>query len=91
MWIYEIRNIENGKRYIGQTKKEIPEHRWLGHRWCLRNDVHSNLHLQASWNKYGEDAWQFNVLVEAGTLDELNKLDNEIKRLKQESNGKRKS
>jgi len=73
MWIYEIRNIENGKRYIGQTKKEIPEHRWLGHRWCLRNDVHSNLHLQASWNKYGEDAWQFNVLVEAGTLDELNK------------------
>lgn len=58
--IYQIRNLVNGKLYIGSslwTQKRFPKH---------KNDLikgkHSNLHLQASWNKYGQAAFAFEIL-----------------------------
>lgn len=58
--IYKITNIKNGKFYIGSSV-DINS-RMRGHRSALRNNSHSNKYLQNSWNKYGEDNFEFSVL-----------------------------
>ena len=58
--VYEIRNLVNGKRYVGSAmnlKKRRREH--LG---ALRSRRHRNWHLQAAFSKYGESAFVFSVL-----------------------------
>ena len=58
--IYMIRNVINGKIYIGSTinlKKRI-----LAHKNLLSSGKHGNKHLQRSWNKYGKDFFEFSVL-----------------------------
>lgn len=60
--IYCIENIITNKKYIGQSK-DIKE-RWKSHRWALNHGKHINKHLQASWNKYGQEAFIFSVLEE---------------------------
>lgn len=37
--------------------------RWDNHRACLRGGYHGNKYLQRSWNKYGEDNFEFIILV----------------------------
>lgn len=58
--IYQIRNIENGKIYIGSAKSF--KKRAYQHSSLLKTDKHTNSHLQASWNKHGKDAFVFEVL-----------------------------
>lgn len=38
--------------------------RWKTHRTMLRTGTHHTCYLQAAWNKYGEDAFSFEVLEE---------------------------
>ena len=70
--IYKIKNIVNGKVYIGQTtniSKRIKEHKN-----DLRNNNHHNIYLQRAWNKYGENSFVFEIIDEADekyTLDAL--------------------
>jgi len=71
--IYSILNKENGKIYVGQSVK--PNKRLSQHRSQLRGEYHPNHHLQNAFNKYGEEAFEFNVL-EYCDDDKLN--DNEI-------------
>lgn len=33
------------------------------HRYQLRNRAHANRHLQSAWNRDGEEAFEFNVLI----------------------------
>jgi len=59
--IYCIRNTKNNKFYIGQTIRSFKK-RWKEHRDNLNHPnpkKHHNPHLQASWDKYGEDAFEF--------------------------------
>lgn len=58
--IYEIKNIKNNKRYIGQSQDLYV--RSCKHFSNLNNGVHPNKHLQASWNKYGSDNFVINIL-----------------------------
>lgn len=58
--IYEIVNLITGQRYIGHSK-EI-EYRFYSHRLYLGYGTHHNPHLQASWNKYGKDSFEFSIL-----------------------------
>lgn len=63
--IYLIRNIVNGKVYVGST---CSSHgfiaRFASHRYELRNNKHPNKHLQHAWNKYGENSFEFTILEE---------------------------
>lgn len=63
-FIYKIINVKNGKFYVGSTTNLYE--RFRNHRKMLRGSRHHCKHLQASWNKYGEDSFVF-VIVE--TLD----------------------
>lgn len=67
--IYQIRCKANGKIYIGSAV-HIPA-RWHQHRHTLRQGKHRNRHLQGSWNKYGEDAFEFTVLAYVEPADLL--------------------
>ena len=76
--VYCIRNIENNKVYIGQSI-DI-KRRWRKHKSELNRNVHNNKHLQSAWNKYGKDAFEFNVLIEC-TEDKLDSYETEYIRL----------
>jgi group I intron endonuclease len=58
--IYEIMNIISNKSYIGSSK-DI-ETRWKRHIRDLNNNKHHNIYLQRSFNIYGIDNFQFNVI-----------------------------
>lgn len=59
--IYQIVNRANGKRYIGSSANL--KNRRLTHFGYLRLGIHHNTHLQASYNKYDRDAFEFHVLL----------------------------
>lgn len=70
--IYIITNKINNKSYVGQTNRL---HRRLEeHRKALLGNRHHNRHLQSSWNKYGEDAFSFEVLFRCEE-DKLNEME----------------
>jgi group I intron endonuclease len=55
--VYRIKCIPSGKFYIGSAfdMHDRCEH----HRSSLRRGNHPNPHLQAAWNKYGEENFEF--------------------------------
>jgi len=60
--IYSIKNISNGKRYIGasrdiQVRKQV-------HFSSLKRSVNGNKLLQSDYLEYGKDAFEFNVIEE---------------------------
>lgn len=69
--IYMIRNKINDKKYIGQAV-DI-DTRWATHIRELNDNNHNNRYLQNSWNKYGEDNFEFTIicLCEEEELDEF--------------------
>lgn len=58
--IYKIINLINGKFYIGSSKN-LRNRLWK-HRSLLRHNKHHNPHLQNSWDKYGEDNFDYCIL-----------------------------
>lgn len=75
MYIYKITNLINKKVYIGKSVNV--EKRFKHHKSALRNNKHVNKHLQASWNKYREESFAFEVLCENKNIsnEELNKIE----------------
>jgi group I intron endonuclease len=60
-YVYAIRNTVNNRAYIGSTSNY--KSRWHTHRSTLRRGVHHSFILQKAWNKYGEAAFSFDMLV----------------------------
>ena len=58
--IYIIKNIINGKFYIGSAVNI--KLRWAQHKHQLEHNKHGNRYLQRSWNKYGRENFVFEVL-----------------------------
>lgn len=59
--VYEIINTASQKRYIGSSKNYT--RRFSGHKAALKSNTHPNKHLQSAWNKYGENAFTFKLLL----------------------------
>jgi group I intron endonuclease len=61
--VYAIRCTANGKVYVGSTSRSFAQ-RWNNHRNKLRKQSHENIHLQAAWDKYPEESFEFLVIEE---------------------------
>lgn len=66
--IYIIMNTANEKCYVGQS--DNVDRRIKAHKCALRNGTHYNNYLQRSWDKYGEDSFEF-ALLEACSKSDL--------------------
>jgi group I intron endonuclease len=60
--VYQIRNLVNGKIYVGSTTKSFRS-RWADHRTAMLRGDHRNPKLQNAWNKYGPSCFVFEILV----------------------------
>lgn len=58
--IYQIRNLVNGKIYVGSTENLFL--RKNSHFYTLKKSIHRNNKLQNSYNKYGEQNFIFEVI-----------------------------
>lgn len=67
--IYRIRNLVNQKFYVGSTINM--KERSRTHRNKLRTGKHHTPHLQAAWNKYGEECFVFEIIEEIASVAEL--------------------
>lgn len=62
--VYQIRNLKNQKLYIGSSSYGGGlSYRWRKHQNLLRINKHHSIKLQRAWNKYGADAFVFEVLL----------------------------
>lgn len=66
--IYRIKNLISEKIYVGSAVNISS--RFFIHQSNLRNNKHPNKYLQASWNKYGEAAFEF-IILEHCSKDKL--------------------
>jgi group I intron endonuclease len=67
--IYKIKNIKNGKVYIGSAINM--RKRWNSHLNRLLHNKHDNQHLQASYNKNGISYYELSILEHVENLEEL--------------------
>lgn len=69
-YIYKIINNLTNEKYVGQTTNF--SRRISDHKQALKANKHINPKLQASWNKYGEDAFSITKEEFDLTKEELN-------------------
>jgi group I intron endonuclease len=67
--IYKIRNVVNNKFYVGSTVDARV--RFQAHKRNLKNNKHQSPHMQAAWNKYGEDCFKFEVVEKVDCSENL--------------------
>ena len=72
--IYSITNKINGKIYYGSSNNL--NNRKRQHFGSLKRNKHGNPHLQASWNKYGYDSFEFKIEKEV-PIDQLLDIEQE--------------
>lgn len=58
--VYSIVHVASGKRYVGSAAQSFRA-RMNGHLSALRKGRHHSIRLQRSWNKYGEDAFEWRI------------------------------
>lgn len=59
--VYKITNLVNGKFYIGSCSCFYT--RKSAHKSLLNNNKHHSKYLQRAWNKYGEENFEFKLLI----------------------------
>jgi group I intron endonuclease len=75
MILYLIRNVVNNKVYVGQTREKVEGQRKRQHFHRLKAGTHQNPYLQAAYNKYGAENFQFELIEVCDSLEELNNLE----------------
>lgn len=72
--IYLIKCLKNGKVYVGKTEYSFQERYWV-HLCSLRKGIHFNKYLQRSWNKYGEEQFEFVVYRVCSKEDDITQIE----------------
>lgn len=67
--IYYIKNLVNGKYYVGQSINI--KDRWYKEKYQLQHNNAWNLHLQKAWNKYGESNFEWCIIEECEVNKEI--------------------
>lgn len=67
--VYRIRNLINGKVYIGSAVDVNV--RWYYHKYQLGKHNHHSKHLQRAWEKYGDANFVFEIIEETSISDLL--------------------
>ena len=67
--VYQIRNLINGKIYIGSSKNLLT--RKTQHFSDLKHNRHGNSHLQHSYNKYKKDNFIFEIIEFCNSDDRI--------------------
>lgn len=70
--VYQIINILNNHKYIGSSYDIFK--RFSIHKNSLKKNKHHSIYLQRAWDKYGEDAFKFEILEEC-SRDEKVKME----------------
>jgi group I intron endonuclease len=73
MYIYRITNKINDKVYVGQTVQSNPKMRWYAHLDYCRKGRKS--HLYDSMRKHGIDNFNWEVIDQSTSIEELNNLE----------------
>lgn len=60
--VYKIVNKINGKAYYGSSADNF-YNRLSTHISKLNRKLHQNTHLQNAWNKYGQDSFEFFIVL----------------------------
>jgi group I intron endonuclease len=71
--VYRIQNVVSKSFYIGSSGNLYE--RWRVHKNKLRKRSHPNPKLQAAWDKYGEDAFKFELLEEFASIAAMEALE----------------
>jgi group I intron endonuclease len=71
--VYAITCIPNGRRYIGSSGNV--KARWAQHRSELRHGKHLRSELQADWDAYGAQAFEFTFLQSYSSEEERHSLE----------------
>lgn len=72
--IYSITHVSSGRMYIGSSTRI--HFRWNQHRASLNRGDHHSKYLQRVWDKYGSDAFKFQIEREC-SVSELELLEQE--------------
>jgi len=75
--VYTITHKESKKKYIGSTN-DCFRRRIFNHRARLRNDDHYNPHLQNAYNKYGEGAFDVEIVHKIAGYDAIVAMEQEM-------------
>lgn len=67
--VYQIVHKPSGNRYVGSSKNI--RSRWNEHKSLLRRNIHPSPRFQNTWNKYGENEFEFIVLQECEPIKEV--------------------
>jgi group I intron endonuclease len=69
--IYQLRCLPTGKVYVGKATNL--GRRWSFHRRHLNQGRHYDPHLQAAWDLFGEESFEFSVVALVQPADLLNR------------------
>jgi group I intron endonuclease len=73
MHIYTIKNLVNGKMYVGQTIQANAKMRWYAHCDMARKGKKS--HLYDSMRKHEVENFLWEIIDQADTVEQLNELE----------------
>ena len=77
--VYTIINLINNKIYVGETTRG--KQRWIEHITYLRGNGHHSSSLQADFNQFGEEAFEWRIIEKLPKDREIREEKNTIQKL----------